>query len=142
MLKFLLDTNVLSEPLRPQPASDVLRRLQKHEDEIAICSIVWHELRFGVERMPPSRRRDAIAKYLQDVILATMPILDYDRAAAEWHTRERARLVASGRTPSFVDGQIAAIASVNELTVVTFNDRDFTPFGVRVASAVSRRWSR
>ena len=111
----------------------MLRRLRQHEGEIAICSIVWHELRYGVERMPPSRRRDAIANYLEDVVLATMPILDYDRVAAERHALERARLVASGQTPAIVDGQIAAIASIHRLTVVTFNDRDFKPFGVRVA---------
>lgn len=132
-LKFLLDTNVVSEPLRPKPDRGVLRRLRRHEDEIAISSVVWHELRFGMERLPPSRRRSVIERYLEDVVLATMPILDYDRPAAEWHARERARLVERGETPPFVDGQIAAIARVHELTVVTFKDADFKRFqGVRV----------
>jgi tRNA(fMet)-specific endonuclease VapC len=64
-----------------------------------------------------------------------MPILDYDRAAAEWHARERARLMSRGETPSFADGQIAAIAYVNDLTLVTFNDSDFRRFHeLRVAS--------
>jgi tRNA(fMet)-specific endonuclease VapC len=49
--------------------------------------------------------------------------------------RERARLVAQGATPPFTDGQIAAIAHVNELTLVTFNDTDFRQFqGLRVLS--------
>jgi len=65
---------------------------------------------------------------LDEVVLPAIPILGYDRAAAEWHARERARLVAKGETPSFADGQIAAIAHVFDLTVVTFNEMDFRRF--------------
>lgn len=134
-LKYLLDTNIVSEPLRPKPRDGVLRKLRRHEEEIAISSIVWHELRFGVNRLPSSPRRNAIERYLEDVVLATMPILDYDRAAAEWHAQERARLAARGETPPFADGQIAAIARVHELILVTFNDADFKRFqGIRIQS--------
>ena len=134
-IKYLLDTNVVSEPLRPKPSGTVVRKLQKHEQEIAIASIVWHELRFGVERLPSSRRRELVERYLEEVILPTIPILAYDRPAAEWHARERARLVAKGETPSFADGQIAAIAHVHDLTVVTFNEADFRRFdGLQVTT--------
>lgn len=67
----------------------MLERLPRHEDEIAISSIVWHELRFGAERLPLSDRRSAIERYLGEIILMSMPILDYDRPAAEWHASER-----------------------------------------------------
>jgi len=127
-LQFLLDTNVVSEPLRPKPNQSVLRKLRLHDDEIAIPSVVWHELRYGAERLPASRRRVAIERYLEDVVRATFPILDYDRDAADWHAVERARLAARGETPPFADGQIAAIARVNELVVVTFNEVDFQRF--------------
>ena len=132
-LKYLLDTNIVSEPLRPKPQHGVVRKLSRHEDEIAIPSVVWHELRYGAERLPPSRRREAVVQYLEEVIAATMPILDYNRDAAEWHARERARLAARGAMPPFADGQIAAIAHVNDLILVTFNDTDFRGFqGLRV----------
>jgi tRNA(fMet)-specific endonuclease VapC len=127
-LKYLLDTNVVSEPLRPKPQHGVIRKLTRHEDEIAIPSVVWHELVFGACRLPPSQRRDVIEQYLDDVVIASMPILNYDRSAAEWHARERARLAAAGQTPPFVDGQIAAIAFANSLTLVTFNEADFRRF--------------
>jgi len=134
-LRFLLDTNVVSEALRPVPRIDVLGNLRRYEDEIAIPSVVWHELRFGAERLPASRRRDLINRYLDEVVLPAMPILDYGREAAEWHASERARLEASGQTPPFVDGQIAAIAKVHDLSVVTFNVADFRRFrGIRVVS--------
>jgi len=134
-LKYLIDTNVVSEPMRPEPREVVLRNLRRHDKEIAISSVVWHELRFGMERLPHSRRRAAIERYLEEVVLRTMPILEYDRAAAEWHASERARLSARGKTPPFADGQTAAVAYVHGLIVVTFNGVDFKRFdGIRVLS--------
>lgn len=133
--RFLLDTNVVSEPLRPRPSAAVMRRLRDHAGEMAIPALVWHELRFGCARLPRSRRRAAIERYLDDVVLASLPVLDYDQRAADWHAVERARLEAAGRTPAFVDGQIAAIARVHELTLVTSNAADFRGFkGLRVRS--------
>lgn len=134
-LKYLLDTNVVSEPLRASPATAILRRLRRHEGETAIASIVWHELQFGCARLPKSRRRATIERYLEEVVLVSFPILDYGRTAAEWHAGERARLEAAGKTPPFIDGQIAAIASVHDLVLVTANKTDFRGFkGLRVQS--------
>jgi tRNA(fMet)-specific endonuclease VapC len=113
----------------------VLRRLGAHENQIAIPSVVWHELRFGADRLPVSRRREAIERYLKEIVFTTMPILPYDHAAAEWHATERARLASRGASPSFADGQIAAIARVNDLILVTFNAADFKRFeGIEVVS--------
>ena len=135
MIRYLLDTNVVSEPTKPRPRPGLLRKLLDHEDEIAIPVIVWHELRYGLARLPESRRRAAIASYLDDVVRVTMPILDYDELAAEWHAAERARLAARGDTPPFADSQIAAIAQVNDLTLVTFNEVDFRRFdGLRIVT--------
>lgn len=129
----MLDTNVVLEPQRPHPAATTMRRLRDNDGEMAIPALVWHELRFGCARLPKSRRREAIERYLEDVLAVSFPILDYDQQAADWHALERARLGASGRTPPFVDGQIAAIARVHELILVTSNKADFAGFkGLRV----------
>jgi tRNA(fMet)-specific endonuclease VapC len=127
-LKFLLDTNVVSETVKAEPNPVVMRRLRRHENEVAIASVVWHELQYGLARMPESRRKDRIAEFFREVILRTIPILDYHQAAAEWHARERARLAAAGYTPPFANGQIAAIAQTYGLTLVTFNVADFKRF--------------
>ena len=127
-LRFLLDTNVVSEPLRPAPNRQVLDHLRRHQTEIAIAALTWHELWFGCERLPQSAKRTAIETYLNEVIAVSMPVLAYDERAAEWHAAERARLRAVGKTPSFVDGQIAAIAVVHELTLITLNGVDFQDF--------------
>lgn len=125
---YLADTNVLSQAIRPVPHPEVMRRLQAHDGQIATASVVWHELVFGCSRLPPSARRSMIDHYLYQVIQPAVPILDYDARAAEWHARERARLGALGIAPSFADGQIAAIATVNGLVVATLNAGDFRGF--------------
>jgi len=132
---YLLDTNVVSEPLRNAPRERILQKIWRYVGQIAIASVVWHELRYGLARLPRSRRREDYESYFDEIVLGTMAILDYDRPAAEWHARERARLMARGQTPPILDGQIAAIAAVNNLTLVTFNVRDFNRFeGLRVES--------
>jgi tRNA(fMet)-specific endonuclease VapC len=125
---YLLDTNVLSEPLRVTPDEAVMDALRTHEGESATAAPVWHELWFGCERLRPSRRRTLIETYLREVVAASLPILPYDREAAAWHSAERARLSKGGRPPPFVDGQIAAIAATNDLVLVTANAVDFGRF--------------
>jgi tRNA(fMet)-specific endonuclease VapC len=107
--------------------------LSEHESELATCSVVWHELRFGASRLPASKKRRAIEAYLEEAVRAALPILPYDEAAAGWHANERARLGKRGRPPSAADGQIASIARVNDLLLVTANAKDFRRFeGLKV----------
>lgn len=128
MKKYLLDTNVLSEPIKSSPNPLVMTSLERHENEIVTAAPVWYELRYGCLRLPASRKRQMIETYLQDVVWPNLDILSYDEQAAAWHAHERARLTVQGETPSFVDGQIAAIAKVNALIVITRNTADFEIF--------------
>ena len=131
--KFLLDTNVLSERARPRPNRGIVERLERHELEIATAAPVWHELIFGCALLPRSKKRADLEMYLREAVAGSLPILPYDAACAEWHGEERARLIRLGRTPPFADGQIAAIAHVHGLEIVTVNLEDFGDFeGVRV----------
>jgi tRNA(fMet)-specific endonuclease VapC len=127
-LRYLLDTNIVSEPLRPSPDPVVLDQLRGHQAEIAIASVVWHELWYGCFRLPPSTKRATIEAYLKEVIARTIPILPYDQRSAQWHAEERARLAGTGRLPPFVDGQIAAVAITNSLSLVTLNRGDYASF--------------
>lgn len=127
-LRFLLDTNVLSEPTKKSPNRAVLERLKQHEHEVGTASVVWHEAWFGCRRLPKSRRRQEIEHYLTNVVQVSIPLLPYDAESAKWHALERARLSTLGQPPPFVDGQIAAIAYVNDLILVTRNTEDFSNF--------------
>lgn len=137
-IRYLLDTNVLSEAIKSHPNARTLERLSEHDGEFATCSVVWHELSYGAARLAASKKRRAIEAYLEEAVRGTLPILPYDQEAATWHAKERARLTKSGRPPSAADGQIAAIAHVNELIVVTANLRDFRRF----KDLVVENWSR
>ena len=128
MSRYLLDTNIISEPLRPKPNPKILERLREHQDQLATASVVWHELLFGCYRLPDSERRTAIEEYLLRVVASSIEILPYDRHAARWHASERARLALDSRTPPFADGQIAAVARTNDLVLVTLDLTDYDGF--------------
>ena len=108
-------------------------RCRQYQQELVTAAPVWHELQFGCYRMPLSRKREILELFLEEVISRNLPILPYDEQASRWHALERARLSVTGKPPSFVDGQIAAITVTNGLTLVTRNHNDFRFFsGLRM----------
>lgn len=125
---FLLDSNVIAEPLKPKPNKRVLEKLTEHQNIISSASIVLHEIKFGLERLDHSKKKSMIKDYLENVINRSIIFFPYDNEAASWHAKERARLERKGITVPFVDAQIAAIAAVNELILVTRNTNDFRHF--------------
>lgn len=127
-LKYLLDTNIISEAIRPLPNPSVMQSFITHQSSLAIGSVVWHEMLVGCYRMPESKRRRTVVTYLETEIKPKLPILPYAQQAAEWFAKERARLTQIGRPPSYADGQIAAIAKVNNLILVTRNVSDYENF--------------
>lgn len=127
-MRYLLDTNVLSEPVKPQPNERILRKWREHADLLCTAAPVWNELLFGCYRLPDSKRRSEFERYLREILEPALVILPYDTAAADWHAAERARLALLGKTPPFSDGLIAAVARTRDLVLVTRNVRHFTPF--------------
>jgi tRNA(fMet)-specific endonuclease VapC len=126
-LKYLLDTNVVSEWMRPAPNPSIVERVDLHRSEIAIASVVIHELLYGCLRLPESKRRQALLHSINESALSR-PVIDYDSEAAQLHAQERARLSKIGKTLAFADGQIASIAASNDLILVTNNVADFQYF--------------
>lgn len=124
-LKYLLDTNILSEPVKPQPNAKVMRNLELYAGQYATSSTVWHELQYGVERLPDSKRKESLKAYLVTLENSGLPILPYDKAASAWFAKERARLAEQGVVATYADGEIAAIAYINQLALVTRNSKDF-----------------
>ncbi len=127
-IKFLLDTNILSEPIKKKPNPALLHNLEKYQGQWATSSIVWRELHFGWQRLPDSRRKEEIGQYLYRLGRSSLEIYPFDRQAAEWLGAEKGRLEKSGLTPSYVDSEIAAIAVTQRLTLVTRKTGDFKNF--------------
>jgi tRNA(fMet)-specific endonuclease VapC len=138
-LRYLLDTDIVSSPASKHPHPEIVRRLEAHGPQCAIAAPVWHELTFGWRRLPTGKRKDALEAYLHDVVRGSFAILPYDEAAAGWHGAERARLEASGRPAPYVDGQIAAVAHVNGLVLVTMNTGHYARFSDLELEDWSRR---
>jgi tRNA(fMet)-specific endonuclease VapC len=124
----LLDTSVLSAVIAPKPSRLTLQRLAHKGAQCATASVVWNELTYGCERLEPGKRKSELEAYLRAVILTSFPILPYDQEAATWHAFERARQERTGRPGPYVDGQIAAIAAIHDLILVTANVKDFKRF--------------
>jgi tRNA(fMet)-specific endonuclease VapC len=127
MLKYLLDTNIISEPIRPIPNPNVVNKINLYKLEIAVSTVTISELLYGLFRLPASKKRQVLDKYINESVL-TLPILDYDLKSAQYHAQERARLSKIGKSPAFIDGQIASIAVSNQLILVTNNVDDFKDF--------------
>ncbi|HWL84761.1 MAG TPA: type II toxin-antitoxin system VapC family toxin [Polyangiaceae bacterium] len=126
-MKYLLDTNIVSEPTKRKPAEAVLHHIKRHAGQMVVASLSVHEMIHGIERLPEGRKKEVLEAYVT-AIRATLPVIPYGERAAEWHAMERARLERIGKTMPFIDGQIAAIAYVNDLTLVTANVRHFSAF--------------
>jgi tRNA(fMet)-specific endonuclease VapC len=126
-LIYLLDTNTISEPTKPSPNQQVIEHLKKFEGQFALPVFVIYEMIYGAYRLPESKKRSRILHYIQDII-DDAPILLYTQEAAYWHGKEEARLQSIGKSPPFIDTQIAAVAKVNNLILVTRNTDDFKHF--------------
>ena len=63
-MKYLIDTNVLSEAVKTAPNKSVMKMLESRQHEIVTAAPVWHELQFGCQRLPRSRKREIIASFL------------------------------------------------------------------------------
>lgn len=131
----VLDTNVVSEPLRPTPEHSVIDWLDNQDpDTLFLTTINVAELFAGLEILPKGRRRSSLDRALREQILSLFEgrILPFDNHAAEIFGHLHARTQAAGHTMSFADGAIAAIAATHGFTIATRNTRDFRETGVRV----------
>ena len=129
---YLLDTNIISEPTKQTPNDNVLEKLKQHNGQYAISAITWHELNYGVDKMPAGKRKSQLQQYLHVLEVSHLSILSYDKIAARWLASERNRLVLIGNTPAKEDSEIAAIAVTNKLILVTRNTTDFEPINTLI----------
>jgi predicted nucleic acid-binding protein len=123
----VLDTNVLSEPLRRQPDSNVLAWLTSLDEETVVTAVSIGELLTGVRALPEGRRRagllDAIDMTLQSFAGS---VLAYDEVAARHYARLQQARRAAGRPLAVEDGMIAATCIAHGATLATRNTDDFT----------------
>jgi predicted nucleic acid-binding protein len=131
----LLDTNVISEVLRPIPDPAVLAWLRViRRRELWTCSIVLAELFSGVGLMPTGKRQEALREKMNQLVstLFDEKILDFEVKAARAYGPILAGRQAMGHPISELDAQIAAISVVNGATLATRNIPDFQHCGIQL----------
>ncbi len=129
----LVDTNVISEPLRPRPEPRVRDWLGPWEDQISISAISLGELIYGVEQMPLGRRRDTLQTAIEGLQRRLAGrILPVDDAVASGYGRLMAARRSLGRPLPILDALIAATALVHGLSLATRNTRDFEGLGLEL----------
>jgi predicted nucleic acid-binding protein len=131
----VLDTNVVSEPLRLAAAPIVLSWLDQQDIEtLFLTTISLAELRYGVAALPDGRRKDGLSAALEQRVIALFGprILAFDRAAADAYAMIRARAKVAGKAIAAADGYIAAIAAAHGFVVATRDTAPFEAAGVRV----------
>jgi predicted nucleic acid-binding protein len=124
----LLDTNVVSEAWRPRPVLAVIDWMDAQPaTSLYICTPVLAELRFGMERLPASRRKDRIGILVDRLETDTYHgrILTLDAAAAAEFGRLAAMRERAGRRMQPMDALIAAVAKCNGATLATRDVDDF-----------------
>ncbi len=134
-MKWLLDTDVLSEHVRPRPSKSVIDWVARRApDQVAVSVVTMAELRIGLLATSNEARRRLLARWMDDELSAalganTLPVtMD---VLVDWLQLGR-KLAAMGRTRAPADLLIAATARVHDLIVVSRNARDFDGTGIVV----------
>ena len=130
MSRYLLDTNLISNVVKPAPSPALLDWMAEQDDEdLFIAALTLAEIRRGVFELPPGRRRDALEAWFAGPegppALFAGRILPFDAAAGLVWARLMAAGTAAGRPRSALDTIIAAVAEANDCLVVTDNERHF-----------------
>ncbi|HEY0260392.1 MAG TPA: type II toxin-antitoxin system VapC family toxin [Lacisediminihabitans sp.] len=127
----VLDTNVLSEPLRAQPDPRVLGWFAALTEETTLTAISVGEILIGVRRLPEGRRRSGLTAAI-DRLLASYAdqVMPYDEPAARVYAGLQESRRAAGRPLSVEDGMIAAVCLHRGARLATRNVRDFDGLGV------------
>lgn len=124
----LIDTNVVSEPLRPSPEARVVAWIDAQPvATLYLSAITVAELRFGVASLPAGRRRTRLQENIERRVLPLFAgrVLPFDLAASQSYAELMARARSAGVAVSRSDGYIAAIAAANGMLIAT---RDTGPF--------------
>jgi predicted nucleic acid-binding protein len=129
-MRYLLDTNIISNITKPAPSVALLDWMAKQKDEdLFIASLTLAEIRKGILEKPAGKRRDALEAWFHGPegpqMLFASRILPFDENAGLIWARLMAEARTRGRPRSALDTIIAAVAEANDCVVVTNNEKDF-----------------
>ena len=133
----LLDTNVVSELMRPSPAPGVLAWVNAQpSSELWLCSVVVAELLYGVARLPDGARKRHLAVAVEAMVIEDFAsrTLPFDLEAAVAYAQLVAQREREGMPIAMADAQIGAICAVHGAALATRNQRDFAKLGLTLVN--------
>ncbi len=133
----ILDTNVVSETMRPRPSAEVLAWLDAQAaNELWLTSTVAAELMFGVARLPDGGRKQQFARSMSSMLERDFAgrVLPFDLAAASVLAELLARRERAGQSLSLADAQIAAVCLAHGATLATRNQKHFAGLGLKIVN--------
>lgn len=131
----VLDTNVISEVLRPRPSERVLLWLSSVEEELATTAITIAEIEWGIDRLPEGARKNELDKGMRRLLAPFVNaglILPFSVRSAPFFAEVRHRRESAGTPIAPTDAFIAAICRETGSALATRNTKDFVNAGVRL----------
>lgn len=130
MTRYLLDTNIISNAVKPAPSRALLEWMENQlDDDLFISSLSLAEIRRGVLEKPTGKKRKELEQWFDGPegpqALFRGRVLPFDEKAALIWGRLMARGTAVGKPRSALDTVVAAIAEANDCVVVTDNEKHF-----------------
>jgi predicted nucleic acid-binding protein len=133
----ILDTNVLSELMRPRPAPAVQRWMEEQARlDLFATSVTQAEILYGIELLPSGRRRDGLVAAAEKMfsVLLSQRILGFESDSASHFAAIAAGRRSMGKPITDLDAQIAAIARTHKATLATRNVSDFEDCGIELTN--------
>jgi toxin FitB len=127
----VVDTNVVSELMRPSPDRAVVDWVRSAGPELCTTAVTVAEIRYGLERLPGGRRKDRLQAVADEVFtMFSDYVLPFDAEAAERFALIVSHCDGIGRPIEGFDAQIAAICKTRDATLATRNMKDFRETGI------------
>jgi len=133
----VLDSNVVSELVRPSPNRSVVEWVDEHDSsELVLTALTAAELRAGVALLPEGRRRDELGMRIESLLVETFAgyVLAFDVGSSAYYAEVLAVRTRGGRPITTFDAQIAAVCRQYDSVLATRNTTDFTDTGIQLVN--------
>lgn len=138
-MNYVVDTNVVSELMRPQPSENVIDWFCDHEGQVWLTSITVKELYFGMLRLPEGKRKERLRQAITSIVMdCSSKTYSFDAFSAFLCAELHEQALSQGKVPAIEDLMIAAICKRNDCALATRNVKDFDYLAIDVVNPFER----